>query len=398
MLVVSPSLELSVGDYGIFSVKLNDNGQGYVTVASTQSFIKFNPFENTAKGVFDNYTNIDNLRNEIKSISNQKEIIVKEYDLNVINNNTFKAVPVISSFSPTTVSAGTYTLLTIDGSNFGSTVGSVMFGKADDGGSTYITGTGSLIQSWSNTQITVYVPKGATTAKVKVVNSTGEVGTSSGTLTVTYNISGLSYSDSIDYTSDLVRNNGVGGYNFTFNTDYYSNTEAVNRYEDVINQWKCETGINWKSNGSATTATACQGSDGINVVTFDNSCGLNSGVLGTCYSFYSACSSSGKLYWKVSEIDVKFDSGTNWNFTSGAPSGAQYDFYSVMLHEMGHGHQLGHVGVASDVMYWSISNGTMKRNFTANILKLTRFSGNFPVTCVQKVINILIVNNLYLFL
>lgn len=375
MLVVNPSLELSVGDYGLFSIKLNNNGQGYVTVASTQSFIKFNPLENTAKGVFDNYTNIDNLRDEIKLFSNQKEIIVKEYDLNIINNNTFKAVPVISNFSPTTSEAGTYTLLTINGSNFGATAGSVLFGNADDGGSSFITAASSLIQSWSDNQITVFVPEGASTASIKVTNSSAQTGTSSGTLTITYNISGLN-SGGIDYTADLVSNNGTGGYNFTFNTSYYSNTDAVNRYEDVINQWKCETGINWKSNGASTTSTACEGSDGINVVTFDNSCALGAGVLGTCYSYYSGCSSSGKLYWKVSEIDVKFDSGTNWNYTTGAPSGAQYDFYSVMLHEMGHGHQLGHVGVSSDVMYWSISNGTMKRNFTTN----NSNAGNYIMT------------------
>ena len=45
----------------------------------------------------------------------------------------------ISSFSPANVSAGTSTVLTISGTGFGNTVGSVIFSDADNSGSSMST-------------------------------------------------------------------------------------------------------------------------------------------------------------------------------------------------------------------------------------------------------------------
>jgi hypothetical protein len=52
--------------------------------------------------------------------------------------------------------------------------------------------------------------------------------------------------------------------------------------------------------------------------------------------------------------------------TERAPPAGQYDFESVMLHEMGHGHQLNHSIDATAVMHYSISSGTFKRTLNAN--------------------------------
>ena len=367
MLVVTPSLELSLGDVGVFTIH-SGNTLELTTYALAQGFIKYDEKNNKAKAVFEVYSDRSQLYNMIEGITNTNRTEIKPY-LPSTEQKSFKATPNITSFSPTTISAGTYTLLTINGSNFGATVGSVDFGNADDGGATYITADATLIQSWSNTLITIYVPTGASTANIRVTNGTAETGTAATTLTITYNISGLhnTFVQEADYTADLVTNNGSGGYSFTFNTTFFTNTDAVNRYDEVIEQWRCISGINWNSNGAATTATNCEGADGINVVTFDNAgCQLAAGVLGTAYSYYSACSTGGVAYWGVSEIDVKFDTETNWNFTLSAPGGTQSDFYSVMLHEMGHAHQLGHVPIATDVMYWSITVGTQKRTLNVN--------------------------------
>ena len=374
MLIVSSALELNVGEVGTFTLTEGDYGTS-VPYASTQGFVKYDRVTGEAIAPMDKYASVDDLYSAITRITGEEETIIKDYATEANQTTSQRmATPIISGFSPTTAAAGTYTLLTINGSNFGSTAGDVEFGDADDGGATYITAAASLIQSWNDSQITIYVPEGATTGNIRVTNSTSQTGTSSGTLTVPYNISGLN-SSGTDYTADLVNNNGSGGYTFTFNTNYYSNTDAVNRYDEVIEQWRCETGINWGSNGASTTSIACEGSDGTNVVTFDNSCGLSAGVLGTCYSYYSGCS-TGTLYWRVNELDVKFDAGTNWNFTSGSPTGSQYDFYSVMLHEMGHGHQLGHVPDNTDVMYYSIANGVEKRTLNAN----NSTAGNYVMT------------------
>jgi len=61
------------------------------------------------------------------------------------------------------------------------------------------------------------------------------------------------------------------------------------------------------------------------------------------------------------------DDGASWNYGPGATVGANYDFESVMLHELGHGHQLGHViEPGTDVMHYAIPNATDKRTLTAN--------------------------------
>ncbi|MEL7004999.1 MAG: IPT/TIG domain-containing protein, partial [Bacteroidota bacterium] len=135
------------------------------------------------------------------------------------------ATPIITGLSPTTLPAGTYSLLTISGSDFGSTPGSVDFPNADTGGSTLVTADATLIQSWSDNEITIFVPTRATTGNIEVSNSTAETGVSSITLNVHYNVTGLinNFIQQADYTPDLINSNGAGGYTYTFNEDYFTN-------------------------------------------------------------------------------------------------------------------------------------------------------------------------------
>ena len=65
--------------------------------------------------------------------------------------------PTITSISPTSRVAGVGEILTINGSNFGTTSGKVYFRAADNGGQTYLNGLDNQYItasgcSWSNTQ------------------------------------------------------------------------------------------------------------------------------------------------------------------------------------------------------------------------------------------------------
>lgn len=375
MLIVEPSLKLNIGDVGIFTITDNRDSTQLKAYATTQGFIKYDEFNHKAGSVFDAYDDYSSVYQQINKITGKEGRELKPYPILSDSDPVPLAAPSITGLSPTTLSAGTYSLLTITGSDFGSTPGSVNFPDANDGGATFITADPTLIQSWSDTEITIFVPTGATTGNIQVTNSTAETGQSSTTLTVPYNISGLnnSFILTADYTPDLVDNNGSGGYTFTFNEDYFTNTDAVNRYDEVIEQWRCESGINWGSAGASTTTTSCEGSDGINLVTFDDDCGLPVGVLGTAFSFYTACGTGGVAYWSVNELDIKFDIGRSWNFTLDPPAAGESDFYSVMLHEMGHAHQLGHSAIVSDVMYFQIASGTQKRTLNPNNVNAVNF-------------------------
>jgi PKD repeat protein len=102
------------------------------------------------------------------------------------------------------------------------------------------------------------------------------------------------------------------------------------------------------------------------VVTFDGSSPLSSGVLGTAYSYYTSCSTG---VWYLSEVDLKLRTdgtgGITWNYGPGATTAGLTDFESVVLHELGHGHQLGHTSLTPvTVMHWSIPTGTDRRTLT----------------------------------
>jgi len=105
---------------------------------------------------------------------------------------------------------------------------------------------------------------------------------------------------------------------------------------------------------------------------------LGDNILGRCTSRFSGCFINGdtSIAWYVHELDIVFnDSPDNtgsptvetWNFGAGASSNTEYDFESVALHELGHGHQLGHViDPNSDVMHFSLFNGQDERVLGAN--------------------------------
>jgi PKD repeat protein len=130
-----------------------------------------------------------------------------------------------------------------------------------------------------------------------------------------------------------------------------------------MDTWTCTTGINWTI--GATTTTDVIANDNINVIRMDNGSELPPGVLGRCTSRWSGCGGA-TIEWYVEELDIVFDDATNWNFGPALPGFTEYDFESVSVHELGHGHQLGHVINTNDVMHYAISNGEDNRVLSAN--------------------------------
>jgi uncharacterized repeat protein (TIGR01451 family) len=64
---------------------------------------------------------------------------------------------------------------------------------------------------------------------------------------------------------------------------------------------------------------------------------------------------------------------TDWNWYTGSDPSAvgasQYDFQTVVTHELGHALGLGHSADAASVMYFDLATGTARRNLTKNDLK-----------------------------
>lgn len=370
--VLHPTLNLFVGDVGVFT--LIPNGQPaqfgktvYEAYASAQGFIKYNVSENTATEPFQVYHNVSTdlypMIEQMAGVNYTPVKTVNPFQQPAVNST--QAVAAITNFSPTTISAGTYSVLTINGTGFGATANAslVAFKNADDGGASTVSPLPTEIISWSNTQIQVKVPSKAGTGVIRVNGSN-----STGVLTIPYSHINIASGGNAFYTKHYGQ--ASGGYVWTYNTAFKANTAAKAAFERSMNSWRCNTLVNWTL-APGTSAISASASDGVNIVTFNPN--LASGVLGVCANYFQGCGSGAGMSWFVSELDIQFDptpgSGSaSWQYGPANPSGSQYDFESVTVHELGHGHELGHVINSADLMHYAIGAGQVKRTINSDDL------------------------------
>ena len=370
METVEPSLQLSIDDVGLFMLnksKLglqNDISEGpkFRTYASSQSFYKYDFANNTAANPFNKMGITNTLYQDIQKLTNSKYKMINDFNIEGRLNRNSGSIS-ISSFSPATVTAGTATSITITGAGFGASDGTVEFRNPDTGGSTYTTAMPAQIISWNDSQIVVEVPTKSGTGNIRVTNTSSDTANSGQTLTVLYAQLNASYNSQPSQTQHIDRD-GSGGYVWQMQTDFDANTAAKNSFIRALDTWRCGTEVNWTI-GDATS-TDVIASDDINIIRFDNGGELPGGILGRCTSRWSACIIGGNALWHVQELDIVFNDATNWNYSTNAPTNSQYDFETVAVHELGHGHQLGHIIANGAIMHYQISNGSFNRMLSAN--------------------------------
>lgn len=379
--IVEPSLQLNPNQEGIFTLNtFNQPAQyGYQVFqayADEQGFIKFNLETNTASDPFIIYSNINNdLYIKLNTILHKTFAdFINTSALNKITSSS--SIASITGISPTTITAGTSSTLTISGNGFGAIQGTsiVEFRNADDGGATFIQPHASQYVGWNNTQIQVLVPTRAST--VAGTAGTGQVRvTVAGSPTLSAQTLVVSSGQLNAFASNTITtaqvfntrhtaSNGLGGITWQMFNGFNANTPAKNSFLRAFQTWRCNTNINWILGTAVSTNTIA--ADNINVIRFDVGTELPAGVLGRCTSYFSACSFGPNIFFYNTELDIVFDDGANWQFGPAAPTGPQFDFESVALHELGHGHQLSHVINSVDVMNFSISNAVMSRTLNAN--------------------------------
>ncbi len=171
----------------------------------------------------------------------------------------------ISSINPITIVAGNKSVLTINGSGFGSTMGTVRFPDADAGGFLTINALETQIISWTDTTIKVEVPGRAGTGNVQVETSTDTTVQSSSTLTISFALSVVQFAHpnfangkKVEYRvhhvgqakasdwSDIGDFDNDGAYLFKYNNDFASNTAAKTAFETAFNLYVCSGGANLK--------------------------------------------------------------------------------------------------------------------------------------------------------
>ncbi|GAB3202919.1 hypothetical protein ABID22_001139 [Pontibacter aydingkolensis] len=390
--VSSTALELYKGQQGIFFLmpekevsttpyNLSLRTRAY---ASQQGFVKYNLQEGSATDVFDTYNAIQQLYKLVTTrTGNNYNTIQQNTTLNKALDD-IKAgsdtqaqnsllLPVITSFSPTVTTAGTDAVLTINGTNFGSSRGSgkVEFRNADDGGKTFMEPRLKDYISWTNTQIRVRIPsRGATggtagSGEIRVTASDGTSITSATKLTIEYSILNVTLTqNNIRSFEPLLQNkDGKGGYTVRYAPSMQSRSAAKEGFERALNNWTCATNINWQI-GAPTTIEAAK-DDNMSVVRFAPPSAFDKeGVLASTISYWEGyrCGTD-TLFW-VSEFDMVINNTIAWQYGPGGPTGNQYDFETVILHELGHAHQLGHVILPRAVMHYAIEVRALVRDLS----------------------------------
>lgn len=390
VMVVEPELQLQPGDVGVFLLKpaAAARSKAFQPVASTQGFIRYDLVNGSASDVYNQYQSISrDVYDRLQTHTGSAFREIAAFDVSDATLKTFAtlAPPSISSFSPASITAGTFSVLTINGSDFGATysgAASVSFRNANDGGASFVAVPSANIVSWSNTQIQVRVPSQAGTGTVRVVNDGGETGISAASVTITYNQLNVAYDPGTGvayFEPNLINRSGSGGYTYAYSTatanggvSFDADAAAKARFESAMQTWRCNTGLNFSVSGNTAVQNAA--SDGVFLVAYDNDASpLPAGVLGRATSFYSGCSVGASFFWFVNDIDIVFKrNGTDVpaiSWYTGADAAAQpagtFDLETVALHELGHHHQLGHIIAPGAVMHYAVSMGTNNRILSA---------------------------------
>lgn len=360
----------------------------YASWTSIQGVFRIDGRTEEMHDVFDRFDNLDAFRARVSNLTGRNPIVLQA-KARITNNPPAAGVAAtVSGVSPTIVTAGTKTVLTITGSGFGATRGNgfVEFRSIFSDGS-----FGRPLPKdylfWSDTEIRVFVPSilsnvlagdsPAATGPVRVTPDGGVAAQSAGNITVSYALFNLKPSTS-DSAYVLVAGNfnTLGAYTLQFNDQFNTTfgTTARQTIERCFTKWRCATGFNWTI--SATNSTVrVTGNDGVNIITDDIQEPLPAGIGGRGINYVGGCGSGITLKTITTQQDIIINndpsSGStaySWNFGAGNPTSSQIDFETVMLHEIGHTHQITHTlhNSNTEVMAAVVTNGSAKKNLLPN--------------------------------
>ena len=294
------------------------------------------------------------------------DLMKKVYDTEIQSSSSSEMLksalngPVITGISPAEVTAGTGTLLAIQGTGFGSEQGDgqVWFVSADNPGN-IISSSGFKIESWSDTQIRIIVPSEAGTGNVRIRKS-GIEAMSPSVLKIRYSHINLENLPTL-----LINKDSKGGYTWRIHTSMGLNPGASGAVQRAIGKWVCATSVPWQIASNPASGT---GKDGECSISFGDEAEDYGDNLGYTNAYYIGVQRPGGMTeWLLDEADIIFNPEANWNFSVAGPGFNQIDFETVVLHELAHAHLMGHVVDSQDLLNWNISAGQTRQISAVNI-------------------------------
>ncbi|GHA65657.1 T9SS type A sorting domain-containing protein [Pontibacter akesuensis] len=387
--VYSTALQLQPGQQGLFFLDRQQQLQrtpattslSTTAYGSQQGFVKYDAANRTARSVFDSYSSTKQLYEAVtretgqsyRSISRNPSLEAPALE-NRQQAQKAPLAPVITSFSPTVASAGTGTVLTINGTGFGNSRGDgfVAFQNADDGGQTTVKPLETEYISWTNTQIKLYIPsateEGGTAGSGRIIVSTNDDAsiTSLAPIILEFAYSNVEFEGKA-FKPILINQNRSGGYTIRFAPSMQNRQAAKEGFRRAMNSWICVSEVNWEIGSPTTVEKAAD--DGVNVIRFAPGSTTGAGVLARTISRYEGCASNNDTLFWVSEFDMEINSTISWQYGPAGPGQNQFDFETVMLHELGHAHQLSHVNLDRAVMLYAIESERLYRDLSTLDIK-----------------------------
>ncbi|MBL4585483.1 MAG: IPT/TIG domain-containing protein, partial [Flavobacteriales bacterium] len=367
MQIVTPSAQLQVGDYGVLALRKDANGSSDFAVSS---FMRINERTN-AVSTSELATNREALYETIAKVVGSNIIQLKRVSIDVFenrDNTSADLLPVIDQIGPMEMTAGTKTVITIQGSGFGDSqgTGAVAFRNADDGGISFIeVAGGPHYLSWSDTEIQMYVPAAslynaevAGSGTIRVANAGGNTVESEQQIVIDYAKSEVVYSEVLNET--MLVGMQDGGYVFRMNENMQTLLGSSQMVEKTMKQWACNSGVNF-SLSQDVTEIADWGYDQVNVIGMSDSGQMPSYLLGKTITTFSGCGTATGLQWNLVEVDILLNSDIDWWILAQEPPQNKFDLQTTILHELGHAHLLQHNNNAISPMYFQLTSGSSRR-------------------------------------
>lgn len=308
-------------------------------------------------------------------------------------DNTVACNVNITNFNPSIINAGRGEILTIDGANFGSTQGTgyISLKSAEDGGLSDLILDADDYLSWSDNQIKVVIPSYS-----RVGSSSSPISSSVGSGVITVYNGSNTFSSTNPLTVYYSQKNYLettapfpSGFSSRKQKIYvtgepisyaqatklpikidYTGASAFpgsrGCIEKAVRDWICETNIPFKLVGDTTYVSNMPSNssagtlDGISTIHFTNFT-LDPTILPStiAQTFLRAkrCDTivGGRTIGAMPEFDIEFDLNRAWFcdtiITQNKPAN-KYDFYEVILHELGHVNLLKHNNDFNSIMYF----------------------------------------------
>ncbi|MCO5267681.1 MAG: T9SS type A sorting domain-containing protein [Brumimicrobium sp.] len=306
--------------------------------------------------------------------------------------------PIITSFTPS-VATGIGEVITIEGKYFGEDrfhnngldSAQVRFRNADVNSSNFPTSHLTRLDPidylyWSDTEIKVSATSlivsennaGIGTGKFIVKNKWGDNTTSNTELFVEYSIQ----NHGLDYGNEYLKKRGnliydTTGYVFAFNSEILNDSIKKVVTEKAIRDWACQTGVNFKilydDLSQTPNSLISIGSSKTNST--DQFAYTDPLISVTCFQDEIT-----KHEIFVTGFEIEMNSDTPWDYSLNSVSPTKFSYYSVLIHELGHAHQLKHVLNAEyELMRPTIALG-QSRTFSPNLFAGTDDVINFNAT------------------